>query len=330
MSFHYWRNRRRTQKKRFVCLRHGYHGETIGALGVTDVAIFRDAYDPLLGQAYIVMSPDARQALPDETAADVSRRAIGVLRELLMQRSEEIAAIIVEPMIQCAGGMGMHEGSYLSALRALCTEYDVLLFADEIAGGCGGTGKFFACEHAMTSGEPHEWPDFICLSKGITGGYLPLSLVLTRDDIYRAFYHEDLTRGFLHSHSYTGNPLACRAALATLDLFEREDVLRRNQIRAQWLADAFAPVTADSRVRHTLQLGMIWACDIVTGAAGGRFAECFHLAARQQELLMRPLGNVLYVMPPYVIDKADAYWLGDRGRETLDPVRQESEDVHAA
>lgn len=329
MSFHYWRNQRRTHKNRFVCLRHSYHGETIGALGVTDVAIYRDAYDLLLRHAYSVMSPDPRQVLPHETAADVSQRAIADLSALLKARSEEIAAVIIEPMIQCAGGMGMYDASYLRALRALCTEYDVHLIADEIAVGCGRTGKFFAFEHAMTSGAPDEWPDFICLSKGITGGYLPLSVVLTRDDVYRAFYDEDLTRGFLHSHSYTGNALACRAALATLDLFEREDVLRRNRMRAQWLADALACVAADPRVRHARQLGMIWACDVVAGAAGERFAERFHLAARQQELLIRPLGNVLYVMPPYVIDEADAHWLGERVLKTLDMVLDETEAAHA-
>lgn len=330
MSFHFWRNQGRTRKKRFVCLRHSYHGETIGALGVTDVAIFRDAYDPLLGHAYVVMSPDARQALLGETAADVSRRAIGELRELLALRSDEIAAVIVEPMIQCAGGMGMYDAGYLRALRALCTEFDVHLIADEIAVGCGRTGTFFAFEHAVTSGESREWPDFICLSKGITAGYLPLSLVLTRDDVYQAFYDEKLARGFLHSHSYTGNPLACRAALATLDLFEREQVLQRNRRRAQWLADAFAPFCVDPRVRHVRQLGMIWACDVAAPAADTRFAERFHLAARQQELLIRPLGNVLYVMPPYVLEEAEAHWLSERVRHTLDMAVQESAGAYAA
>jgi adenosylmethionine-8-amino-7-oxononanoate aminotransferase len=330
MSFHYWRNQGRTEKKRFICLRHGYHGETIGALSVTDVAIFRDVYDPLLRQAYIAISPDARQALPGETAADVSQRAIADLSALLTQRSETIAAIIVEPMIQCAGGMAMYDAGYLHAVRALCTEFDVHLIADEIAVGCGRTGKFFASEHAMNSGEPHEWPDFICLSKGITGGYLPLSLVLTRDDVYEAFYDEDIRRGFLHSHSYTGNPLACRAALATLALFEREDVLRRNTSRAQWLTDGLARVCADPRVRHARQLGMIWACDVADDKVGETFAERFHLAARQQELLMRPLGNVLYVMPPYIIDEADAHWLGERVHKALDMALNTSEHAHAA
>ena len=330
MSFHCWRNNQRPEKKYFVCLRQSYHGETIGALAVTDVALFRDAYDPLVMRSYRAMSPDARQAAPGETAADVARRAINDLTELLLQRSHEIAAIIVEPMIQCAAGMAIYDASYLRELRALCDRYDVHLIADEIAVGCGRTGKFFAFEHAMASRDAAEWPDFICLSKGITGGYLPLSLVLTRDRIYERFLDDDISRGFLHSHSYTGNPLACRAALATLELFEHDDVLRRNQTRAGWLAKAFAPFSGDPRVRHVRQLGMIWACDVSPALAGERFAERVHRAAREQQLLLRPLGNTLYVMPPYVFDEADARWLAERVFDTLDAVSGKKDAAYAA
>ncbi|MFM0176254.1 adenosylmethionine--8-amino-7-oxononanoate transaminase, partial [Paraburkholderia sediminicola] len=207
MSFHYWRNRGQVQKSEFVCLANSYHGETIGALGVTDVALFKDAYDTLIRHAHVVTSPDARQG------ADAAQVALTDLRALFEARSNHLAAVIVEPLVQCAAGMAMHDPSYLTGLRALCDEFSVHLIADEIAVGCGRTGTFFACEQASI------WPDFVCLSKGISGGYLPLSIVPTRNEIYGAFYDDDLTRGFLHSHSYTGNPLACRAALATLDLF---------------------------------------------------------------------------------------------------------------
>jgi len=330
MSFHYWRNSGRPQKKGFICLRQSYHGETIGALSVTDVALFRDAYAPLLMRSHNVMSPDARVASNGQTAGDVASVAIGDLKALLMQCSDEIAAVIVEPMIQCAAGMAMYDASYLRELRALCDHYGVHLIADEIAVGCGRTGRFFAFEHAMTSRAANEWPDFICLSKGITGGYLPLSVVLSRDAIYERFLDDDVSRGFLHSHSYTGNPLACRAALATLDLFERDDVLARNQVRARWLGEAFSSFAADSRVLHIRQLGMIRACDVQADLASKQFAERFHMAAREQELLLRPIGNTLYVMPPFVFDEAQAEWLGERVRNTLDTVLGRKEVAYAA
>ena len=223
MSAHYWRNQGHAQKRDYVCLAHSYHGETLGALGVTDVPIFRTAYDSLLRAAHIVPSPDAR--LGD----DATQHAIAGLRALLEQKSDQIAALIVEPLVQCAAGMGMYSPAYLQQARALCNEFQVHLIADEIAVGCGRTGTFFACEQAQI------WGDFICLSKGISGGYLPLSLVMTNDQIYQAFYDDSVERAFLHSHSYTGNPLACRAALACLDIFESDAVLLNNHERSAYL-----------------------------------------------------------------------------------------------
>ncbi|WP_423195144.1 MULTISPECIES: adenosylmethionine--8-amino-7-oxononanoate transaminase [unclassified Cupriavidus] len=327
MSFHYWRNTGLSAKREFVCLRDGYHGETVGALAVTDLEVFRDAYDALTRRAHVVMSPDARQARRGESAADVAARALAELEALLRERAGQIAALIVEPLVQCAAGMAMYDPSYLAGVRALCDRYRVHLIADEIAVGCGRTGTFFAWEQsrgaAQADGEPlpaHAWPDFLCLSKGITGGYLPLSLVLSRPAIQRAFVADELARSFLHSHSYTGNPLACRAALATLDLFARDDVLAANRERAQWLAEAMAPLAADVRVRHVRQRGMIWAADIDAEAAGAEFSARFHLAARARGVLVRPIGLTLYVMPPYVFDAAQARWLGEQLLATLDEV----------
>jgi adenosylmethionine-8-amino-7-oxononanoate aminotransferase len=320
MSFHYWRNVGRGAKREFVCLRHGYHGETLGALAVTDVAVFRDAYAPLLMRSHSVMSPDARQALPGESSADVAARAVADLRHLLDAKHAQIAAVIVEPLVQCAAGMAMHDPSYLRALRALCDEFDVHLLADEIAVGCGRTGSFFAFEQAALPGECALWPDFICLSKGISGGYLPLSLVMTRDRIFDAFLDGDVARGFLHSHSYTGNALACRAALAVLDRFEQDDVLRANCQPAVALTQALSTLKTDSRVEHFRQLGMIWAFEVREDVAGPRFAERFHLAGREHELLIRPIGRTVYLLPPYVLDDALSRWLGERVIATLDAV----------
>ena len=283
------------------------------ALGVTDVPLFTEAYGAMFRQAHVVMSPDARQAQDGETAVDVAHRAIQAMRTLLDRRADRIAAVIVEPLVQCAVGMAMHDPQYLRLLRALCDEFDVHLIADEIAVGCGRSGSFFACEQARI------WPDFLCLSKGISGGYLPLSLVMTRDDIYQAFYHPDVTRGFLHSHSYTGNPLACRAALATLEIFAQDDVIANNHQRAQWLADALAPIAEHSAVRHARQRGMIVAFDVMPAVREGFARRCF-AAALEQELLLRPIGTTVYWMPPYVLDEEAIKGLGEKTRWVVEAM----------
>ncbi|WP_175836603.1 adenosylmethionine--8-amino-7-oxononanoate transaminase [Burkholderia anthina] len=319
MSFHAWRNRGRADKREFVCVANSYHGETIGALGVTDVALFKDAYDPLIRNAHVVASPDARGALPGETAADVAGRALDDVRRLFTERADRIAALIVEPLVQCAAGMAMHDPSYVLGLRALCDEFGVHLIADEIAVGCGRSGTFFACEQAGV------WPDFLCLSKGISGGYLPLSLVLTRDDVYAAFYDDDMTRGFLHSHSYTGNPLACRAAVATLDLFARDDVLAANTRKSAALRAALAPLDAHPQVRHLRERGTLFAFDVaLDGDAARGFSRRFFERALERELLLRPIGTTVYLMPPYVMSDDDIAWLAQRTRDTLDATLAET------
>ena len=316
MSFHAWRNLGRSEKQEFVCLQGSYHGETIGALAVTDVAIFRDAYGPLLQRAHVVASPDARQAQEGESAADVARRAAQEFEALLQQHADTIAAIIVEPLVQCATGMAMYDPVYLQEVRALCDRYQVHLIADEIAVGCGRSGTFFACEQAAI------WPDFLCLSKGISGGYLPLSLVMTRDDIYRAFYDADVARGFLHSHSYTGNPLACSAALATLAIFEEDDVLVKNRDKATRLTAALAPLADHACVSSFRQRGMIWAFDAVIddADAAASFSRRFFAAALEQELLLRPIGQTVYLMPPYILADDEIDLLAERTRRVFEQV----------
>jgi len=296
MSFHYWRNSGCADKQQFVCLQGSYHGETMGALAVTDVAVFRDAYAPLLRAARLVSSPDARQARPGETPAHLAQRALQEVERLFEAEASKIAAIIVEPLVQCATGMAMYDPTYLTGLRRLCDAHHVHLIADEVAVGCGRTGTFYACEQAGI------WPDFLCLSKGISGGYLPLSVVMTRDDIYQAFYSGEIRRGFLHSHSYTGNPLACRAALATLDIFEQDDVLNRNRVLAQRIGAALAVVATHARVKHFRNRGMIWAFDVDVSEHDHSFARRFFELALKHGLLLRPIANTVYLMPPYILD----------------------------
>ena len=306
MSHHYWQLTGKSQKKKFVCVENGYHGETLGALAVTDVAIFREAYGSLLQDVYTVASPDARKAKVGETADDVAKLAAKQVEELFIKEPQQIAAFIVEPLVQCAGQMAMHSPEYLRLVRELCNRYEVHLIADEIAVGCGRSGKFFACEHADI------WPDFITLSKGISGGYLPLSLCLTTDQIYQAFYGDQTSQGFLHSHSYTGNPLACAAALACLEIFESENVLEKNLGRSQDLAKAFAWAKTDPRIEHWRQQGMIMAFDVKNNYIKDpkSFARTMFANSLEAAVLIRPIGNTIYVMPPYILSSEETLQLG--------------------
>jgi adenosylmethionine---8-amino-7-oxononanoate aminotransferase len=310
MSAHYWRNTGRPEKNGFLCLSGGYHGETIGALGVTDISIFRDAYGPLLRAATVLPSPDTRLAASPGEAAQAAAQA---LEAHLTEHHRHTAALIVEPLVQCAAGMAMHDPEYLRLARALCERYDVHLICDEIAVGFGRTGTFFAHEQAGIR------PDFLCLSKGITGGYLPLSVVMTRDSIYQAFYVDDGAQGFLHSHSYTGNPLACRAALATLDIFEHDDVLTANVARSNRINTLLAPLVEHPAVRNYRRRGMIFAFDVRADAG---FVRRYHRAALARELLLRPIagqtGGTVYLMPPYILDDTEIEHLCRATAEALD------------
>ena len=306
MSHHFWQLNHKPNKKKFVCLENGYHGETLGALAVTDVAIFREAYGSLLQDVFTVSSPDIRKAKPGESADDVARHAVSELEKLFKEEHQHIAAIIIEPLVQCAGQMAMHSPEYLRLVRGLCNSYDIHLIADEIAVGCGRSGKFFACEHAGI------WPDFLTLSKGISGGYLPLSLCMTTNTIYRAFYSDKTQQGFLHSHSYTGNPLACAAALTCLNIFETENVLEKNKFRSQDLANAFAWAKADSRIEHWRQQGMILAFDLKKESIQNisSFPREMFAKGLQEGVLIRPISNTIYVMPPYILSSEETMRMG--------------------
>jgi adenosylmethionine-8-amino-7-oxononanoate aminotransferase len=312
MSFHYWRNTGRPEKRAFVALAGGYHGETLGALSVTDVPLFRDAYAPLLRQGRTVPSPDWRNAERGEAALEYALRCASNLERYFHEHHEETAALIVEPLVQCAAGMAMYHPEYLRRASELCERYEVHLIADEIAVGCGRTGTFLACEQASVL------PDFLCLSKGLSGGYLPLSVVLTTERVYQAFYDDDVARGFLHSHSYTGNPLACRAALATLSILEEERVLEANRAKQSLLTEKARGIASHPRVRHWRNTGMIWAFDVET--ADPAFARRFHAAALERELLLRPLGRTVYFMPPYVIGPEEIELLVERTVALLDAL----------
>jgi len=304
MSAHYWRNCGKPNKTQFISLQNSYHGETLGALSVTDVALFRDAYGALIRQNATVPCPDWRSAATGEGAEGFALRCATALETHLQQHHEHIAAFIVEPLIQGAAGMAMYHHVYLKKARELCSQYGVHFIADEIAVGMGRTGTMFACEQACIT------PDFLLLSKGITGGYLPLSVVMTTDNIYQAFYADRTARGFLHSHSYTGNPLACRAALATLEIFAQDDVLNTNHDKAAFFNRIAQPLREHPKVKNFRNTGMVWAFEVETALAD--FAQqCFSLGL-QHELLLRPMGNTVYFMPPYIISEEEMLMLATR------------------
>ncbi len=288
MSYHFHRNRGE-ERSLFLSLSNSYHGETLGALSVGDVALYKETYQPLLIR-------NIQTPVPRDNSPEASEEALEALAKILDDWDEEIAAMIVEPLVQGAGGMHMYGPDYLRGARELTARYGVHLIADEIMTGFGRTGTMFACEQAGIS------PDFMALSKGLTGGFLPLSAVLTSDEIYGAFYcdyHE--YKAFLHSHSYTGNPLACAAALATLDIFETEQILSRNQAKIRQISENLQRFTKLDPVKSIRQTGMIAAVEMIDFPAEARKGLEVYRYGLEHEVLLRPLGNVIYFMPPYVI-----------------------------
>ncbi|MES2918644.1 MAG: adenosylmethionine--8-amino-7-oxononanoate transaminase [Pseudomonadota bacterium] len=320
MSLHFWRNVGKPEKTRFICLEGGYHGETLGSLAVTDIPLFSATYAPLLKEHLRAPSPEGSRREPGESLEAYARRQFAHMERLLEQHHAEVCAVILEPLVQGAAGMKMYHPVYLTLLREACDRYGVHLIADEIAVGFGRTGTLFACEQAGIT------PDFLCLSKGLTAGYLPMSVVMTTETIYQAFYDRyDTLRGFLHSHSYTGNALAARAALASLDIFASDDVLARNRGLAQVMGTALAPLADHPHVLEVRQAGMIAAVEFVQDKATRAafdWRERRGLALFEHALgkgvLLRPIGNVLYFIPPYVITPEEIRFMVSTAAEALD------------
>ncbi|MEQ1486473.1 adenosylmethionine--8-amino-7-oxononanoate transaminase [Methyloglobulus sp.] len=322
MSFHYWRNLchnpGQPKKTKFITLENSYHGETLGALAVGNVPLYKETYAPLLMDVITVPSPDCYHREDGESWAAYSSRRFELMENTLRDHAETVCAVIIEPLVQCAGNMRMYDPVYLKLLREACSKYNVHLIADEIAVGFGRTGTLFACEQAAIT------PDFMCLSKGLTGGYLPLSAVLTTDDIYQAFYddYQKLT-AFLHSHSYTGNALACRAGLATLEIFQQKNVIENNHNLSILMAQVSERFHDHPHISDVRQTGMIVAIEMVKNKHTRepypwqeRRGLRVYQYALSKGVLLRPLGNVIYFMPPYIINEdeirlmADVAWGG--------------------
>lgn len=322
MAFHWFRNRGEDQRTKFVALANGYHGETLGALAVGDVPLYRRVYAPLLAECLFAPSPDAYLAEPGQSPEDCARRAAEALDALLQAHAGEVCAFILEPLVQCAGGMRMHHPLYLRLARDLCDAHGVMMIADEIAVGFGRTGTLFACEQAPAGGIQ---PDLLCLSKGLTGGFLPLAAVLATQSIYEGFLDDSRERAFLHSHSYTGNPLACAAALAALSIFGSDDVLARNRATAARMAALAAPLGSHRHVADLRQTGMIVAFELARDGnratpfdPGSRVGLRAYRAGLDRGVVLRPLGDILYWMPPYCIDGAQLELLATVTAEVID------------
>jgi adenosylmethionine-8-amino-7-oxononanoate aminotransferase len=313
MSFHYWQNRGQKQKTKFIALDNSYHGETLGALAVCNLGYFKETYAPLLMEVITVPSPDCFHREGGESWYDYSVRQFVAMEKTLAEHADSVAAVIIEPLVQGAGRMRMYDPVYLTLLRAACDKYQVHLIADEIAVGFGRTGTMFACEQAEIS------PDFMCLSKGLTGGYLPLSVVLTHDEVYQAFYddYQNLT-AFLHSHSYCGNPLGCRAGVATIEIFQQQNILEKNLYLSVEMSVATERFREHPNVAEVRQTGMILAIEFVKNKHSREpfaWQERRNLKVYQyalaKGLLLRPIGNVIYFMPPYVITKQEIDWMAN-------------------
>jgi adenosylmethionine-8-amino-7-oxononanoate aminotransferase len=303
MSFHYWRNAGQPKKTRFIALENGYHGETLGALAVGHTGLYRDTYVDLLMKPIHVPSPDCFNRSAGESWEDYSRRQFVHMQVALERHAPEVCAVVVEPIVQCAGGMRMYHPIYLRLLREACDRHGVHLIADEIATGFGRTGRMFAMEWAGVS------PDLMCLSKGLTGGTLPLAATLATEQIYQAFYADwQAGKAFLHSHSYTGNALACAAALATLEIFAQRNWMQHNRDLGHLLWMHVAGLLKHPNVAEVRQQGMILAIEL---AADARAHKPFPREQRRgrrvyehglaKGVLLRPLGDVVYLMPPYIL-----------------------------
>ncbi len=305
MAFQYWKNRGVQGKDAFVCLNNAYHGDTIGAVSVGGIDLFHEIYRPLLFKTYRVPSPYCYRCELGLEPSTCGLKCLEAVEEVLSKHHNEIAAIILEPLVQGAGGMIVHPAGYLKGVRELTKRYNVLLIADEVAVGFGRTGRMFACEHEDVV------PDFLCLSKGITGGYLPLAVTVTTDEVYNAFlgeYRELKT--FFHGHSYTGNPLACAASLANLELFEKEKTLEGVNKKATILGKWLDEIKELRHVGDARGIGLIGGVELVEDKKSKK-PYAFELqmgyrvcnSAREKGLLIRPLGNVIVIMPPLCISE---------------------------
>lgn len=320
MSFQYWRQSGKPEKTKFVSIHEAYHGETLGALSVSGCDLYREVFKPILLSGHQVAGPDCFRCPYGEQRETCQAQCFAPMAELLEEKASEICAVIIEPLIQGAAGMRIYPPVYLKKLRLACDEQQIHYIADEIAVGFGRTGKLFANEHAGVA------PDIMCLSKGITGGYLPLSVTITTDEIYQAFYDDYASlKAFLHSHSYSGNALGCALAVEVLNIFEEEQILAGLEKKMAVLDRWRSIFEAMPQVGEMRRCGMVAAIELVADKASKEAFpwqdrkgwQVFRQALKKGALL-RPLGNVVYFMPPLTITENELEQLLGIAQESIE------------
>ena len=323
LAHQYWRNRGEDRRRTFVTLHHAYHGDTVGAMSVSEDSVFTQAFAPFLFRVARADAPYCYRCPLGLERATCRIDCLSGLERALIEAGDSVAAVLVEPMLQAAGGMVVWPPEFLAGARRLCDQYGTLLIADEVLTGFGRTGRMFACEHASIT------PDIICLSKALTAGYLPLGATIATEHIYDAFLSDDRCKTFFHGHSFTANPLACAVALASLDLFRGGETLRRVQRLESMMRERLTALSQLSVVGDVRVIGGVGIVELVrdkaTRQAGGYLDDIgprLNAAFLERGLLLRPLGNVVYFMPPYVISDDQAEWALDQVRDVLASLEQ--------
>jgi adenosylmethionine-8-amino-7-oxononanoate aminotransferase len=313
MAIQYWQNIGRAAKKAVVALDHAYHGDTVGAMSVGATSAFSDPFRDLLFPVHRVHSAYCHRCPVGKTRATCSIECVDKLQRLLEEKDGEIAAVIVEPLLQGAGGMIVHPVEFLHRVRRLCAEHGVLLIADEVLTGFGRCGEMFACGLAGVE------PDLICLSKGLTGGVLPMGATICTPEIHEAFVSTDRARTFYHGHSYTGNPIAAAAAVASCRIFEREPVFERINRIAEIHRTRLAAIKGHPAVGDVRSIGTMAAIELRADDPGyaSKLRPKLYKFFIDAGVLLRPLGNVVYVLPPYPISVAELNFIYDRIVESL-------------
>jgi adenosylmethionine-8-amino-7-oxononanoate aminotransferase len=326
MAFQYWQYKGCRDKTKFVTLQYGYHGDTLGAVGVGGIDIFHNVFKPLLLEAFVSPSPYCYRCPYDKDKAACSFECLGGMEEILSKNSDSVAAMVMEPLVQGAGGMIVHPEGFLSGVKDLCEKYNILLIADEVMVGFGRTGKMFACSHEDVT------PDIFTISKGLNGGYMPLAATLATDEIYNAFlgkYSEQKT--FFHGHTYTGNPLACAAALASIDIFGNEKVIEGLEPKIRALQERLEQFWELKSVGDVRQCGLIAGIELVKNRETKepysweeKIGIRVSYEARQRGLITRPLSNVMVIMPPLSIKISELNNMMEILYESIECVTEKS------
>ena len=311
MAFQYWQNKGHPEKQEFISLEHAYHGDTIGAMSVGDPSEFVAPFRPLLFDVHHIPTPDRKTS---------EEACLKKLHDLLQERSSTIAAMIVEPMVQGAGGMRIQSSRFLENVAKLCQDHNVLLIADEVMTGFGRTGRMFACEHAGIS------PDILCIAKGLTGGVVPLAATIATEEIFQAFWSDDTHKAFLHGHSFTANPITCAAALASLDLVESNDILSQVATISQVYEERLPQLSKHPKVEEVRWLGCIGVVELKPATSEGGYYDTVGIRLKEEFLkngiLLRPLGNVVYTLPPYITPPQELHRVFDLLEELLSSPKE--------